>query len=220
MKNLLKEELSQIQYLMGYKKGVIISEQTSAEEEIHTKSQYVLDKVETAIKSTGIVNTTNEILSNLLGKTLYLYNKPTTCNTSLIKNMIGGKEATTNDTVLPVPYTIKTVEVNTLDDFIGKSLLEGDNAIEMYLVPDMSVIKDEKLKNELGNFTIENFYLLLFWKKEIGWEIVSSGEIENKLAYNDCLIKALNEMLPDGLAKIKKEKTDLGYVQGDDKDLA
>jgi hypothetical protein len=43
MKNLLKEEISQIQYLFGYKKGVVISEQTDPEK----KNEY-LKKMEIA----------------------------------------------------------------------------------------------------------------------------------------------------------------------------
>lgn len=216
MKNLLKEELSQIQYLMGYKKGVVISEQTTDDDDIHIKSPYLLDKVETAIKITGKINATDEILSNLKGKTLYIYNKPTTCNTGSMKNMIDGKEATTDDTVLPFTYTIKNAQINTKESGIGREEVSSSTSfIYMELEPSKTSFVDDDLK-----FAIEPMTLFIGWKKETGWKIRFGGGGRRQPVYNECLEKALNEMLPNGLTTIEKEKTDFGYIPGDDKNLA
>jgi hypothetical protein len=216
MKNLIKEEINEIKYLFGYQRGVVISEQPSKEEPTKIKSPYILDKVETAIKITGKIDSTDELLTNLIKKKLYIYNKPTTCNTSAMKNMIGGKEATTDDTVLPFPYIIDVVKVNSKEAFIGKELPSPNTPfIYMVLTPSQEKYDDKDL-----SLKIEQITLFIMWRKETGWKIHSGGGDRRQPVYNACLEKALNEMLPDGLAKIKKEKTDFGYVQGDDKNLA
>ena len=193
----------------------VISEQPSEEEPTDIKSPYILDKVETAIKITGKIDSTDKLLENLIGKTLYIYNKPTTCNTSSIKNMIGGKEATTDDTVLPFPYTISVARVNSKEAFIGKELPSPNvSFIYMELNPSQESYDDKDL-----SLKIEKITLYIMWKKETGWKILYGGGGRRQPVYNACLEKALNEMLPTGLATVKKEKTDFGYVQGDDKDL-
>ena len=216
MKNLIKEEINEIKYLFGYQRGVVISEQPSKEEPTDIKSPYILDKVEKAIKLTGKIDSTDELLTNLIGKKLYIYNKITTCNTSTMENIKGGKVATTDDTVLPFPYIIDVVSVNSKDAFIGKELPSPNTPfIYMVLKPSKEKYDDKDL-----SLKIEQITLFIMWKKETGWKIHSGGGDRRQPVYNACLEKALNEMLPDGLAKIKKEKTDFGYVQGDDKNLA
>ena len=214
MKNLIKEEINEIKYLFGYQRGIVISEQPSSEEPIHVESPYLLDKVETAIKITGKINATDEILSNLKGKTLYIYNKPTTCNTASMKNMIGGKEATTDDTVLPFTYTIKNAQINTKESGIGREEVSSvASVIYMELEPSKTSFVDDDLK-----FAIEPMTLFIAWRKETGWKIRFGGGGRRQPVYNECLEKALNEMLPNGLTTIEKEKTDFGYNPNDDYD--
>ena len=194
----------------------VISEQPSKEEPTKIKSPYILDKVETAIKITGKINSTDELLNNLIGKKLYIYNKPTTCNTSAMKNMIGGKEATTDDTILPFPYIISVAKVNSKEAFIGKELPSPNvSFIYMELTPSQESYEDKDLNLQLATIT-----LFIMWKKETGWKIKFGGGGRRQPVYNACLEKALNEILPTGLATVKKEKTDFGYVPGDRKNLA
>ena len=194
----------------------VISEQPSEEEPTDIKSPYILDKVESAIKITGKIDSTDEILTSLLGKTLYIYNKPTTCNTSAMKNMIGGKEATTDDTVLPLSYTIDVVKVNSKEAFIGKELPSPNvTFIYMELNPIQPSYKDKNL-----NLKIEKITLYIMWEKETGWKIKFGGGARRQEVYNACLENALNKLLPTGLATVKKEKTDFGYVPKDRKNLA
>ena len=194
----------------------VISEQPSKEEPTKIKSPYILDKVETAIKITGKINSTDELLNNLIGKKLYIYNKPTTCNTSAMKNMIGGKEATTDDTILPFPYIISVAKVNSKEAFIGKELPSPNvSFIYMELTPSQESYEDKDLNLQLATIT-----LFIMWKKETGWKILYGGGGRRQPVYNACLEKALNEILPTGLATVKKEKTDFGYVPGDRKNLA
>ena len=193
----------------------VINEQPSKEEPTKIKSPYILDKVENAIKITGKIDSTDKLLENLLGKTLYMYNKPTTCNTSAMKNMIGGKEATTDDTILPFPYIISVVKVNSKEAFIGKELPSPNvSFIYMKLKPSQEKYEDKGLNLELATIT-----LFIMWKKETGWKIQFGGGERRQEVYNACLEKALNEMLPTGLATVKKEKTDFGYVPKDRENL-
>jgi hypothetical protein len=194
----------------------VINEQPSKEEPTKIKSPYILDKVETAIKITGKINSTDELLDNLIGKKLYIYNKPTTCNTSAMKNMIGGKEATTDDTILPFPYIISVAKVNSKEAFIGKELPSPNvSFIYMELTPSQESYEDKDL-----SLKIEKITLYIMWKKETGWKIQFGGGGRRQPVYNACLEKALNEMLPTGLATVKKEKTDFGYVPKDRENLA
>ncbi len=208
----------------------IISEQPTQQPRM-TDSSYFMNKV--------VVSDTQAVLDKFMGKSMYLYRKNGTCQSSGGKNVvfIDGKEAKIEEYTSGVPVKIGFIKLTTenrdgteVPRIVGGKLsvlITFDNAYDM--------VKDESGGAPLIHYGTEDRGGQGFnrFDGEGKPTTVDSGvdsgiTIEydlttkkwspqpNSDSYQPCLLNAIQNALPKGLKLPERTDTDFGYIPGQD----
>ena len=206
----------------------IISEQPTQQPKM-TDSSYFMNKI--------VVSDTQAILDKFIGKSMYLYSKNGTCQSSGGKNVvfIDGKVAKTEEYTSGVPVKIKSIELQT-ENKDGNEVPKIDNGklfihIEFDEVYDM--VKDESGGAPLVHYGTEGEQTFSRFDGEgygrqagVGgkWMVIVYDFTTKKWSNYDtqsvknqpCLLNAIQNALPNGLKTPERTDTDFGYIPGQD----
>jgi len=208
----------------------IISEQPTQQPKM-TDTQYFMNKV--------VVSDTQAILDKFKGKSMYLYNKNGTCQSSGSRNVvfIDGKVAKTEEYTSGVPVKIGLIKLITenRDGTEVPKIWQGKLIVLITFDNSYDMVKDESGGAPLIHYGTEDRGGQGFTRFD-GEEkptTVDSGvdsgvnlvydlttkkwsHQENSKSYQPCLLNAIQNALPNGLKTPERTDTDFGYVPGNE----
>ena len=208
----------------------LISEQPTQQPKM-TDTQYFMNKV--------VVSDTQAILDKFKGKSMYLYNKNGTCQSSGGKNVvfIDGKEAQIEKYTSGVPVKLGSISLQTENrdgnwiPYINNGKLyvsiTFDDAYDMVKdasggAPLIHYGTDSRggqgfnRFDDKGNVTqvdsgVNEGITLMYDLTTKKW-----SHQENSQSYQPCLLNAIQNALPNGLKTPERTDTDFGYVPGNE----
>jgi hypothetical protein len=210
----------------------IISEQPTQQPRM-TDTSYFMNKI--------VVSDTQAILNKFIGKTMYLYNKNGTCQSSGGKNVvfIDGKPAKVEEYTSGVPGKLNFIELFTenKDGVVVPRITDGKTGIIITFTNAYDMVKDESGGAPLVSYSQkdeEGYQEQGFNRMDDKGNVKRVGEEGGMLQYSydfatkkwsdssinklfqPCLLNALQTALPNGLKTPERTDTDFGYVPGQD----
>jgi hypothetical protein len=209
----------------------IISEQPTQQPKM-TDTRYFMNKV--------VVSDTQAILDKFKGKSMYLYKKNGTCQSSGGKNVvfIDGKEAQIEKYTSGVPVKLGFIRLETenrdgsqvprVSDGKLYVLITFDNAYDMvkdasggapliHYGTDSGGEQGFNRFDDKGNVSqvdsgVDEGITLMYDFATKKWSHLE----DSRQSYQPCLLNAIQNALPNGLKKPERTDTDFGYVPGNE----
>lgn len=208
----------------------IISEQPTQQSRM-TDSSYFMNKI--------VVSDTQAVLDKFKGKSMYLYRKNGTCQSSGGKNVvfIDGKEAKIEEHTSMIPVKLGYIKLETenrngteVPKIVGGKLsvlIIFDNAYDMVKdesggAPLIHYGTEDRGGHGFNRFDGEGKPTTVDSGNDSGVTLVYDfatkkwSHIENSQNYQPCLLNAIQTALPNGLKTPEKTDTDFGYIPGQD----